>query len=257
MIHAQMPYGGGIRTALGGGGTAGWAVRRRAYRAGKKVAYQKVARYRRRATFRRGRDRTGGFYGRFAAPGRELKFLDVAIVDADIAVNGTIVEDSIFPIAQGVTESQRVGRKCTVRAINWRYTIQLDVATGAGASEVVRVILYLDKQCNGAVATVTGILETDDFQSFNNLANTARFHILHDKTYDLNFVAGAGNGTTQAWPEMQISDAIYKKVNIPLEFDSTTGAITELRSNNVGVLLVSQVGGLASFESSLRVRFEG
>lgn len=50
--------------------------------------------------------------------------------------------------------------------------------------------------------------------------------------------------------------SFYKKCNVPLEFSSTTGAITEIRSNNIGVLLIS-AEGTAKFDSSIRIRFTG
>ncbi len=198
---------------------------------------------------------------RFATNGgrqAELKFHDLDIDDAVIAINGSIAEDSCNSIAQGVTESTRIGRKCTVRQINWRFKIELaevDGGTDPQNNETIRVILYLDKQANGAAATVTAILESDDFQSFNNLANKSRFRTLMDRTYDFNTPAGAGNGTTSDWASTSMNDSLYKKVNIPLEFSSTTGAITEMTSNNIGVLLIAKAGNITSFASKMRLRF--
>ena len=198
--------------------------------------------------------RETGFFGRFRQGG-ELKFHDIDINDAVIAANGTIAEDSCNAIAQGVTEVQRVGRKCVIRSINWRFDITLPASTTSGAtSDFVRVIVYLDKQCNGATAGITDILESDDYQSFNNLGNKSRFRTLMDRSYDLIVGAGGGNGTTEDYGEDLVSDTFFKRVNIPIEFDSTTGAITEVRSNNIGVLLLSK-SGLCVFESKMRLRF--
>lgn len=210
---------------------------------------------------RSGYARTGGYYGRFApvvTGSPELKFHDIDIDDAAIATNGTIAEDSCNGIAQGVTESQRVGRKCVIRSINWRWTIRKPSITSVGfGSDCVRVILYLDKQCNGATASVTDILESDDYQSFNNLANKGRFKILMDRSYNVNSPGAAGDGVANDLVSVEMNDSFYKKCNIPLEFDSTTGAITEVRSNNLGVLLLSRDGTntTVSFASKMRLRF--
>ena len=188
----------------------------------------------------------------------ELKFHDLDIDDAVVAANGTIAEDSVVAIAQGVTETDRLGRKCVVKNINWRFDLRLPVratATG-GLSDVVRVILYHDKQANGATAAITDILESDDYQSFNNLANKARFRTLMDRTYNLDAPGGQGDGAVNDSNEMILSDSFYKRVNIPLEFSAGTGAITELRSSNIGVLLLSKAG-LCDFESKMRIRFVG
>ncbi len=58
------------------------------------------------------------------APG-ELKFHDLDIDDATIASNGTIAQVSCNLIAQGVTEVQRIGRKCILRSVNWRFIRQI------------------------------------------------------------------------------------------------------------------------------------
>ncbi len=193
---------------------------------------------------------------RVIANGQELKFHDIDLDDATISSNGAIT-DSINKIGQGVTESTRVGRKCVIRRIGWKFRVkepETNGGTSAPPSDTVRVILYLDKQANGAAATVTGILESADFQSFNNLANTSRFNTLMDRVYTLNHQGGIGTAADQDWAEVVIDDSFYKTCNINIEFDSTAGAITEIRSNNLGVLLITE-GGTAGFESKFRLRF--
>ncbi len=213
---------------------------------------------RRRRRFIRGRDRVGGFYGRFSKKGGELKFHDLDIDDAAIATNGTISQVSCLTIAQGTSESTRIGRKVIVKGINWRFNIKISSQTSAAnTTDTVRVILYLDKQTNGATATVTGILESDDFQSFNQLANKSRFRTLMDRTYDLvvpTMADLAGPSTNTG--EVVINDTFFKRCNIPIEYDNTftTGVIGTMRSNNIGVLLLSQ-GGHAGFDSKMRIRF--
>ncbi len=192
--------------------------------------------------------------GRFSGEPVELKFHDVDLDDAVISAAGTIT-NSINLIAQGVTETERIGRKCTLRNINWRFTIDLPASgTFANTADTVRVLMYLDKQANGATAAVLDILETANFQSFNNLSNKSRFRTLMDRTYDLGATAGGGDGTTEDTGKVHISDSLYKKVNIPLEFSAGTEAITEIRSNNIGILLIS-LAGISGFESKIRLRF--
>ncbi len=203
--------------------------------------------------FRPGVDRTGGFYGRYSGRRGELKFHDVDLDDAVIA-SGIQITPSINLIAQGVTESTRVGRKCTVKSVNWHYNITMPDVGNAGAGEVVRVVLYKDKQANGATATATGLFESDDYQSFRNLANSGRFEVLMDRTHKLNYQSSAGNGTANDAPLQEHTFSFYKACHIPLEFDSTTGAITEIRSNNLGVALIAKTGSVG-FASKFRLRF--
>ncbi len=197
--------------------------------------------------------------GRLAGPSAELKFHDLDIDDATIAANGTIAEDSVLTIAQGTTESTRIGRKLTVKSINWRMQIKLLASTATAAtSDSIRVILYLDKQTNGAAATVTDILEADDFQSFNNLANKSRFRTLMDRNYDMVAKSGSGRGSTDtlAFGEDVVNDTFFKRCNIPIEYDNSAadGTIGTMRSNNIGVLLLASSGSV-QFGSKMRIRF--
>ncbi len=214
---------------------------------------------------KRGRGNGGGKRRRVYAPRRkailgELKFHDLDIDDAVVAVNGNIARVSCLTIAEGNGESDRVGRKITVRHILWRYVIkknaEVNVANPVG-NDTIRVILYWDKQTNGATATVTGILESDDFQSFRNLSNTGRFQILHDRTWSVNLQAGAGDGAAaNDWTGETKSHIMSKQCVIPIEYDNsaTTGVITTMRSNNLGVLLLSETGA-ALFNSKMRIRY--
>ncbi len=225
-------------------------MKRRTYATGGRV----------RSGFKRPR-RTGVFRkyskGRGRIATEELKFHDVDFDDAAVATAGT-VEPTINIIVQGVGESQRIGRKCTIRSINWRFTLDLPSEADqadVGNGETVRVILFHDKQCNGATATVTGILESADYQSFNNLSNKGRFRTLMDRRYDLNRqVSSADGANTQSSPLFVKTDTFFKRVNIPIEYDNADGALTRMRTNNIGVLLISKTG-VAGFESKFRLRF--
>ncbi len=206
--------------------------------------------------------RKGGFYGRYQGANAELKFHDVDLDDAVIATGGTITP-TINIIAQGVTESTRVGRKCTIRGIGWRYSLSfpgIDAQANFNGGDNVRLIIYLDKQCNGAAATVggdTGILATAAYQSFNQLAQKSRFRILCDKQITLNYVAGASDGAgVVSLAPITRQFKWFKKLNVLLEFDASasTGAIGTIRSNNLGALVISSAG-TAGLVSKFRLRF--
>lgn len=203
--------------------------------------------------------RKSGYYGRYPAGGGELKFYDIDVDDGTVTQGGTIQNSgSVVNIAQGTGESQRVGRKCTIKSIHWRYAITLpesDAIANPPSGDTIRVILYIDKQCNGTTAATTDIMESNDWQSFRNLANSGRFQILFDKTHSLNYMglASDGAGVVSA-PDRRLDFSFNKKCYVPLEFNSTTGVISELRSNNIGVLLMSRVGTIG-FNSKMRFRY--
>ena len=142
----------------------------------------------------------------------EKKFYDGVLTEVSIPAAGSVMlwaaagpsanTTTIVDIAQGTGESQRIGRKCTITNIHIRLNYEFissgsnDMTEMAEAHETVRFILYWDKQCNGATAAVTDLLDTDVYNSFRNLANGKRFNVLADKLLTFNSTASAsGNGT--------------------------------------------------------------
>jgi len=118
------------------------ATKRRRTQAGKEERYMQkvdraVSRYGASAVskyFQPGVDRTGGYYGRFAGRGAELKFFDTATsfsIDTSPEVPAT---GQLVLIPQGVTESTRVGRKCVIRSIQGRWDLRFN--PGAGAKQI-------------------------------------------------------------------------------------------------------------------------
>lgn len=207
-----------------------------------------------------GKTRTAGYYGRYNKGSGELKFFDVNIDYAGVVTIGQIANaGSLNNIVQGTGENQRIGRKCTIRSIHWRMQLELPRITAAAnppPGDVLRIILYVDKQCNGAAALATDILETAEWESFRNLANSGRFNILMDRTVNMNRATGSNTAAASHYSSASYCDIqFHKEMNLPLEFNNTTGVITEIRSNNIGALLISRQG-VVEFSSKMRLRFD-
>lgn len=210
-----------------------------------------------KTTFKKGRDRTGGFFGRYQGMGREQKFFDTAIqfsFDSTAETAATAVLGQLDLIPQGVTESTRVGRKCIIRSIQLKCFA--NCAFGAAANGIcsTNMWLVLDKQANGAQAAFTDIFDSATLYLANvDLANSQRFRILKKWKHDWNSTAGvttAYNSVTKSWD-------YYKKCNIPLEFSSTTGAITELKSNHIFLAYGAVFGDdLVQLSGIARLRFD-
>ncbi len=191
-----------------------------------------------------------------ATPG-ELKFFDTDQSDASIAATGDVLNTgSICQIPQGVTESTRIGRKCTIKSISMRMLFSLpSLTTPVGpVSSMIRVLLVLDKQCNGAAPNVTDLLETANWLSHNNLANKGRFRVLYDRKLNVQPTSGAGGDTDGNWPRSNVYREHFMKCNIPIEFKSTTGAIGEITSNNLFQLFIAEQPGVG-IEGKVRLRF--
>ncbi len=214
--------------------------------------------------FRRGASvtRSGAvIIGRRAADtGPELKFHDKDVDQAAADLSGGIILTSgtLNNIDQGIDEHQRIGRKVVIKSIGWRGTLKLAAFAGATmqAPITVRLMLVLDRQCNKALPTVAGVLETADYQSFNNLANKNRYHVISDQVFDMNPVCGGGNGTANDTSGVDQSFTVFKRTDIPIEFSGASGAIGTTNSNNLFVLIIDSVSASSlTLDSKMRLRF--
>ena len=127
----------------------------------------------RKRIFRRGYNRTGGFYGRATKRRRfarrigrrpESKFLDLSLSDTSLAASAQFLvktgaveatTQTLNDIAVGTGESQRIGRKLTITKILIRLGVEFTAAQSSDllqarvTHETIRVMLYWDKQANG------------------------------------------------------------------------------------------------------------
>ncbi len=184
----------------------------------------------------------------------EVKQHNFDVTDAVVG-SGMIVQAHIMDIPQGVTSTQRIGQQVTIRNIGFRFSIKLpSTSTLSSSSDNVRVMFVQDKQANGALPANTDVLFQDDMLSFNNLNNKHRFRTLFDRVYTLSASGVGGDGTTDKTGEDIVYDTFYKKVNMKMEYSSSTGDIGEVKSNNYFVVLGS-TDGLCAFDGKLRIRF--
>lgn len=188
----------------------------------------------------------------------ELKYHDISININPIPSLGTI-KDSFNEIADGTNEQQRNGRRVIIHLIQWQGVFELPaqpVGVTALPPDEVRVILYVDKQCNGATATVSDFFPSSDIHSYYTLDQSDRFNILYDQRHVINY-----GGITQSNPAnyfVQSPNKIPFTIEVPcsvkLQFSGATGALTEIRSNNIGALLISS-RGVSYITSRARLRF--
>jgi len=131
---------------------------------------------------------------------------------------------------------------CTIKQLNFRGRTLLPSQGGlAAAHDMVRYILYQDKQCNGAAATVLNILKTADFYSHYNREESERFRILKDFTVNMQPPAGyLAAGTAYYEKPMRFS----VNLSVPVSWDSTaaSGSLATTRSNNFGLLAIATNG---------------
>lgn len=215
-----------------------------------------------RAALVPGYTRTGGSYGRYGVSARlmglapEKKYFDTDLsfnIDATGEVPAT---GQLCLIPQGDTENTRDGRKAVIESVQIRGMFSFTPAAAVTAIANCHMYLVLDTQCNGAAAAATDVFTGTDFRSaMLNLNNSGRFRILKHWYVELEPQAGATTAYNQAFKQLEY----YKKCKIPVDWSSTTGAITEIRSNNIFLLAGCNTAAddLTAFVGTCRLRFRG
>jgi len=212
-----------------------------------------------------GYTRRVGYYGRYGTRASrmkartggatELKFFDTALT-FNLDTTGEVpATGQLCLIPQGDTESTRDGRKAVIKSIQIRGTLEFQPSTAATAATLGYLAVVLDTQCNGAAAAITDVFTSSAMdRNFMQLNNSGRFRILWRKTY--SFHPGAGVSTAYNQTMRQIE--MYKRCNIPIDWNSTAGAITEIRSNNI-FLIAGAVGSDDTIVciGNARLRFVG
>ncbi len=190
----------------------------------------------------------------------ETKFFDTDLDAIFGTIASTFESANLVIIAQGNTESQRIGRKVVLTRVDCKGLLTLPTtAVAADTSDVVRLLLVCDKQTNGAAFTGTDLWESNSWRSFNNLSNSSRFRVLQSKTYTFNCGAGSGRGTadTLSYAEYALLWKMGVNLNLPIEYDNslTTGVVTTQRSNSLWLVSQSALGLIVMAVSDARVRF--
>lgn len=227
-----------------------------------------MRRKRRKSSSRKGRKgkyRRVGYYGRYNRPQRrgELKFFDLLATNAAVDSTWEVMEDSIHHIAQGTGESERVGRRIILTKILLRYTFSLKSIQnqGPGATsggDTVRIVVYWDKQANGATATGAQLfVDTDELNTYRNMANNRRFKILMDRFVSLNPQSISENTDNLFSAQRNIAHGQwFKSCRIPIEFSSTTGAMAEIASNNIGIMAIAEQNQRSELKYYFRCRYK-
>lgn len=194
---------------------------------------------------------------------QELKFFDSEHTVSPVPLAGQTIS-SINIVPQGTSESERIGRKIWVRRIEANFSCTLaqqQDTDDIGNGDVLRIIIFLDQQTNGSSATVLEIMQQNQFDAHFNINNKERFKILWDKTVTMNRRVSGTDG-----PNRQSTPLVIRYVNynrnmygkgISVDFDSSTGAVSEMRTNNIGFLYITSFGIVGITSQKTRIFYDG
>ncbi len=170
----------------------------------------------------------------------ELKFRTRDITPVNLAIAGDFLTgaDNLLGLAQGTSESTRLGRKITLKSLGIKGRLTWD-PTVADQFNRCRVMVVHDTQANGAVpAAVTTLLQTADIDSYRNLLSGRRFRVLQDKTYTFN---PTGSDQAEISSIVQKPFHFYKQWKKPLQITYSTNAdeIAAMSNHNIFVFAIS------------------
>ena len=162
-------------------------------------------------------------------PSVECKFFDTTINTPGVVNNWTQIDsnDILSGIVQGTGPSQRVGRK--IKVVGFVVRLGFEVSAGGWVFDLVR-----DKQCNGVAATAAQIYSAPNrYGSLPNPFEETRFQFLK-RMENYNSAQGAAfvvPGVASTPTNCAIS--FVKKCSITVEYNATTGNVSDLTSDNV------------------------
>lgn len=204
-----------------------------------------------------GYTRRVGMYGRFGT-GRgnnaqvEKKFYDTVLAlgaTAGLASTTQATGAVNLTLPQNTTANGRIGQKIVIKSIQMKLSFGL--AAGATDNDLYHFYLVQDTQANGALPAMSDMFDGGTIGlAMRNIANGNRFKILKHIHVRLNAdagVAAAFGGDAQ-------QQDFFMKCNIPISYNSTLGAVTEIRSNNLFIIYGS-ANGVATASGVCRIRY--
>lgn len=178
------------------------------------------------------------------------KYTDASISTSLTANTGNVQGPWLYGITQGLTDSSRIGNNIRIKRIAVKARVQ-------GTNGTVRVIWLWDKQSNGALPAFGEVISNNtDYGPYNHDTvigwGGSRFKVLSDRRYALNTGTLAVGGAA-----LQASTSEFNfswKGDQVVRFDTSTGAITDMVSGNLVLMLISDVTG-NSFVGNITIHF--
>lgn len=162
---------------------------------------------------------------------KQLEVKHVRSVDAYNPATGWTIGLPLPALAQGTSSTTRVGSHIDLTLIDACCILNLNTAQ---AGDVVRCVLVVDHQPNGAAPAVADIMEDGVANSLYNRDKVgfrgARFTILHDRMVNLSAPSAVvAAGTGEVWAHMRYR----RRVKIPVQYQSNAGTVSDIIKNNI------------------------
>lgn len=207
----------------------------------------------------------------FAKPNiNEIKYADIAYSDDNFLVIGSFAPILLNGLVQGAAQQQRIGNKIAMKSIRVRGQI-INLLTAV--QTYARIVVYYDKQCNGAnclagdllATTTTGLVSASTAFSELNLTNVERFQILRDYTIVLPSVTnnagvltnvGFDPGQTPTGESIFNIDMFIKLKGLQTLYKGATATVGDVATGGLFMALLNHQGiGAWTFRNTERLRY--
>lgn len=201
----------------------------------------------------------------------EYKFLDDALnafvlpdLVNDAARANPLVTDTLNGVPPGTGQSARIGRKYTIKSLLITGHLEIPELTITLANaQVARIIVYVDKQTNAALASSTDVLSVpddivnDEYLALHNIQNSERFTFLHDKVYTIPSPEAVVVSTTIFCNNVRIPFRIYKKLNLSVTCNGEGATVGSIAKNSIHMIAIrsDNTPGIVNLTYSSRIRF--
>jgi len=192
----------------------------------------------------------GNMYG-FASVPRSLNNApEIKCVDyywnMDPVLQQAGTNTQVFPvnvILEGASMWNRVGRKVTMKSLKFDYSLHQNIGTVTGARDKIRVVLFYDRQTNGATPTNYDVIQgvrgdgttvNDPFVSAN-LTNRERFLILRDDKWNLAPVTTGGSSINKSTDLLK--EHFVQLKNLDVVFKANAGTIGDVATGGLFVMV--------------------
>lgn len=160
-----------------------------------------------------------------------------------------------FNIIQGTGDGNRTGNFIQIDKVTLRFSCTLPTGT---PTSLYRVVVFADRQTNGATPAVTDVIETGTggiAAGYNDDNVTAvgggRFRILRDLWFSLSSGVGASDATSAS---VQKAFTCILKGPFKVHYDATAAAITDIVSGEIFVLTAAN-GTAALVQAQCQIQF--
>lgn len=195
----------------------------------------------------------------------EVKGVDVPLTSSKF--NSTGIFTLLNATVPGASEQNRIGRKVSMKSLMIRGWVRYDQAGTTPGDDLLRCIVFYDRQPNGAAPVIADVLQDTDqagtattsITSNINLSNADRFKILRDWFWSVPHIVSIAGGATQ---DGQITDEGAKEFSFKtfiklngMEAHYNAGTAGTIADITTGALYLVTFGARASADAQYKLSF--